>query len=204
MRAALLLPALLPILLVAGCGGGLLAPSGPPPALYTLQAPATVATTAGDAHWQLLVEAPEATLDINNTRIAVAPTPTRIDYFAGVAWADRPPSMLQAVLVESFDRSGRIGAVERQSGGLRSDFMLATDLDDFQAEAGPNGTQAHVRITARLIRSRDRSIVAARTFETSIDVGLGIESAIGGFDRAVETLVPEIVDWTLNMGNRNP
>src|SRR5512141_366742 len=101
MKAAPLLAAMLAL---AGCSN-LLAPSGAPAKLYTLSAPTQVVSNAPQVRWQLLVAMPDAALDLNNVRIAIAPAPTRIDYYADVSWADRPPAMLQALLLESFDKS---------------------------------------------------------------------------------------------------
>jgi cholesterol transport system auxiliary component len=197
------IPSVLLLLALTGCSG-LLAPSGSPAKLYTLSAPKEIPTAAAQANWQLLIAMPDAALDLNTPRIAVDPAPARIDYYADVSWADRPPAMLQDLLLQSFDRSGRIGAVERQSGGVKSDFILTTDIQDFEVDAVSGEPAAHIRIVARLVRSRDRTIVAARTFETTIPSGSSFDGAIAAFDGALQATLPQLVDWTLTQGNRNP
>ncbi len=191
-------------LMLAGCGGGLLAPSGSPAKLYTLSAPKEVTTSAPQANWQLLVAMPDAVLELNSARIAIAPAPSRVDYYADVAWADRPPAMLQELLLQSFDRSGRIAAVQRQSGGVKSDFILTTDIQDFEVDAASGAPSVHIRIAARLVRSRDRAIAATRSFETTMPAADNFDGAIAAFDGAVQALLPQIVDWTLTQGARNP
>jgi cholesterol transport system auxiliary component len=198
----LVLPAMV-MLALSGCGGGLLAPSDPPPALYTLQGPASVAASGGRANWQLLVDEPGAALDLNIVRIAVAPTQSRIDYYSGVAWADRPPAMIQDLLVQSFAISGRIDAVERRSGGVRGDFILATDLLDFQAEADHSTPVAHVTLIAHLVRTRDRTIVATRIFEANMPANGGIDDVVAAFNNSLQAMLPQIVAWTLDEGDRN-
>ena len=195
-------PLLAALALLSGCGN-LLAPAGDPAKLYMLHAPAQVTTNAPPARWQLLIAAPDASLDLNNARIAVAPTSSRIDYYANVSWADRPPAMLQELLLESFDRSGRIGAVQRQSGGLKADFILNCDLQDFQVETAGQPV-VHIGLTARLVRTRDRTIVASRKFESSSPAGGDFDGAIAAFDLDLQTLLPQIVDWTLSQGAQNP
>jgi cholesterol transport system auxiliary component len=191
------------LFLLAGCSASdLLAPSGAPAKIYTLRAPAQVTTSAPQAHWQLLVATPEVGLELDTSRIAVVPSSMRIDYYANVAWSDRPPAMLRDLLVESFDRSGRIGAVERQGGTLKSDFVLNSDLRDFQVETVGEPV-AHIALTVRLVRSRDRAIVASRRFETKTPAGTSFEGAIAAFDQGLQTLLPQIVDWTLAEGARN-
>jgi cholesterol transport system auxiliary component len=195
----------LAILTLGGCSAAnILAPPGEPAKLYTLSAPQSVTIGAAQAHWQLLIAMPDAPLDLNSVRIAVAPSPGRIDYYADVAWADRPPAMLQDLLVQSFDRSGRIAAVQRQSGALKADFVLTSELYDFQVEGGSGDSVAHVRITARLVRTRDRTIVAMKSFEISQPAGGSFDGAIAAFDSGLKAILPQIIDWTLNQGNATP
>ena len=199
-RLVLLIP-----LLTASCGGGLLAPSGPAPALYRLDAPNTASAPGPAAAWQLLVDKPTATLALNTTRIAIEPAPNRMDYYADVAWADEAPAMLQELILQSFDQSGRIAAVQRQGGGLKADYILAVDLQDFEVDAASSPANAHLRLTARLVRSRDRTIVASRTFDTTAPIGAaGFDAVVAGFDQATGALLPELVGWTLTEGGRNP
>src|SRR3546814_3362056 len=42
--------------------------------------------------------------------------------------------MLQSLIVQSFDNTGRIVGVGRETAGLGADFVLKTDLRAFQAE----------------------------------------------------------------------
>ncbi len=199
------LPLLVMLLALGGCSASsLLAPSGAPAKLYTLSAPREVSANAPQASWQLLIAMPDAGSELNLPRIAIAPTPARIDYYADVAWADRPPAMLQELLLQCFDKSGRIAAVQRQSGALKADFMLTTDLQDFQVETGSGDAVVHFRITARLVRARDRTIVAARSFESSTPASGNLDGAITAFDAAIAEVLPQMVDWTLTQGSRNP
>jgi cholesterol transport system auxiliary component len=197
-----------PILLVlalSGCSASsLLAPSGPPPKLYTLSAPKEVATGGPQANWQLLIAMPSAQLDLDTTRIAIIPAQSRMDYYADVTWADRPPTMLQGLLLQSFDRSGRIAAVQRQSGGLKSEFLLTCEIEDFEVDTTASEPGAHIRIAARLVRSRDREIVAMRTFEVTVPSGASFDGAIAAFDSGLQSVLPQMVDWTLTQGNQHP
>jgi cholesterol transport system auxiliary component len=191
------------LLTLSGCSvSSLLAPSGAPAKLYTLSAPKEVASSAPQANWQLLIAMPNAVLDLNTPRIATIPAPSRMDYFADVSWADRPPAMLQELLLQSFDRSGRIAAVQRQSGGLKSDFLLTADIEDFEVDT-VSAPVVHIRIAARLVRSRDRVIVATRTFENTVPADGNFDGAIAAFDSALQSILPQIVDWTLTQGSRN-
>ncbi|HEX4505515.1 MAG TPA: ABC-type transport auxiliary lipoprotein family protein [Alphaproteobacteria bacterium] len=207
MKKAVAPPLLAPILLalaLTGCSAsGLLAPSGAAPKIYTLSAPKEVASSAPQANWQLLIAMPGGVANLNTTRIAIIPAPSRMDYYADVTWADRPPAMLQELLLQSFDRSGRIAAVQRQSGGLKSDFLLTTEIEDFEVDNASGEPNAHIRVAARLVRNRDRTIVAARNFEAAVPSGTSFDGAIAAFDSGLQSVLPQMVDWTLTQGSQH-
>ena len=191
------------LLMLPGCADDLLGPSGPAPKLYTLVAPQAAASPGPTVTWQLLVDAPSATLALDSSRIAIAPAPNRIDYYADVAWADRAPAMLQEAILESFDRSGRIPAVQRQAGGLRADYVLALDLQNFEVDAAQASPAAHLRFTAKLVRMRDRSIVASHDFEADAPIrGAGFDAVTEAFEQGLGEVLPELVSWTLAEGDR--
>ncbi len=195
-------PMILTLLALAGCGGSLLGPSSNPPSLYRLSAPEDIVSATPAARWQLVVDTPTAPQDLDTSRIAIAPEPARIDYYAGVAWADRAPVMIQELMLESFDKSGKVAAVRQQSN-IRPDFLLSTDIRHFEADAAGDPS-VHVDISAHLIRARDRAIVATRNFSATAPVSPGFDGTIGAFDQAMRTMLPQIVDWTLTEGDANP
>jgi len=199
--------AVAPILLLlalTGCSASsLLAPSGPGPKLYTLSAPKQVVSSAPQVNWQLLIAMPGAVQNLNTSRIAIIPGPSRMDYYADVTWADRPSATLQELLLESFDRSGRIAAVQKQSGGLKSDFLLTADIENFEVDTTAAEPGAHIRVSARLVRSRDRTIVAARNFDVAVPSGGSFDGAIAAFDSGLQSLLPQMVDWTLTQGSQH-
>jgi len=66
-----------------------------------------------------------------------------MDYYANSQWTDRVPLLLQSLLVEAFEKSGRIAAVGRETAGIRADYVLETEIRDFEAyyavpDAAPN------------------------------------------------------------------
>jgi cholesterol transport system auxiliary component len=77
---------------------------------------------------------------------------------------------------------------------------------DFQAELTPDGTGATVsiRMTSRLVRERDASIVASRTFRSQQAAASTDTSAIiVAFDRASDALLIDFADWTISaLGRR--
>lgn len=200
-------PAMAALLLAALAGlTGCAALNPTAPSLYTLTPRAVIDPALPRADWQLLVETPVANAAIDTPRITVMRSPTAIDYFAGVSWADRAPNMIQGLLVETFEDSGRIVSVGRESVGLRSDFVLKTDLRDFQAEfVTPNAAfpeRVHIRIAAKLVGTPQRTIEAGETFEAFVPVqGQDFTAIVNAFNEAMGAVAAELVQWTLLNGN---
>jgi len=198
--------------LVAGCGvklpGG-----GARPQLFVLTPNAELPPDLPPVAWQLLVEQPVSPAALDTPRIAVAYSPIEIDYFARANWTDRPPDMVQRLIVEAFENSHRIVGVGRDAIGLRSDFLLKTDLRDFQAEyqgrpattdglpQGGGLPVAHIRINAKLVKLPQRVIVASRTFEARVTAERNDMSGIvTAYDTGLGQAIGDLVAWTLVEG----
>ena len=191
--------------------------TGAPPRMYVLTPKSTFSDTLPSVDWQLLVEVPQAQAGINTARIALRDSPIEMRYFELSNWTDLAPRMIQTLIVESFENSDRIVAVGREAIGLRADYVLKTELREFQAEfaqrlpdsnEGGIGNVApptiRVRINAKLIKMPRRSIVASKNFEYLIDAKENsMAEIIGAFDTALGKTMRRMVEWTLTIGEKN-
>ncbi len=60
-----------------------------------------------------------------------------------------------------------------------------------------------MRISAKLVRMRDRSIVASKDFDATVPVGSdNFDAVIAAFNGALADLLPRMVDWTLTEGGQ--
>jgi cholesterol transport system auxiliary component len=193
------------LLVLAGCEGLLPKLGGPPPDLYTLTPKSTFPSDIPRVDKQVVVEEPLAAGGLNSNRIALRTKPIELQYFARSSWTERVPRMVQTLLVESFENTGRIVAVGRQAVGLRSDYNLKSELREFQAEYYEPGKPPiiRVRLNAKLVRQPRRNIVASRNFEaTAQAAGEDIDSVILAFDDALGKVLKDTVEWTLrSIGN---
>jgi cholesterol transport system auxiliary component len=82
---------------------------------------------------RLSIEVTTATAGLNSARIALRQTPTTLDYYAGANWVDVVPVMVQNLLLESLDNTGRIDVLGREVVGVRADLALLTHVREFQA-----------------------------------------------------------------------
>jgi cholesterol transport system auxiliary component len=178
---------------------------GEPARLFTLSPKSTFAADLPQARWQLAIEAPVAPGGIDSARIAVQRTPLSLDYFARAQWTDTAPRMVQTLLLESFENTGKLVAVGRESSSLRPDFLLKVDLREFQAEMrGREAPVARVRLSVRLVRLPERTVVASFSHEaTEQSAGPEIDKVVAAFDEALGSVLRRVAEWTLRTGNAN-
>jgi len=183
--------------LLAGCD--LIKAAEEPVDLYTVTPKSTFDPSLPSVNWQLAVEVPQAAANVNTGRIAIAMSPTSSDYYSKTAWTDRAAVMVQTRIVDSFENSHKIVAVARESIGLRANYVLQTDLRNFEAMYFYGGTPiVKVRIVAKLVRLPDRQIIGAATFERCVRARADkVPKVVEAFDQALGSVMKRLVAWTL-------
>ena len=199
MRRGRMVAGLLAFMFIGACSDALSGFAAPPPELYNLTPKSTFRSDLPKVDWQLVVNLPSAAGGLDEIRIALREHPTRLQYFAGVRWTDRAPAMVQSLLVESFENSARIVAVDKQAIGLRSDFDLRGELREFQVEYyGANAPLVRVRLNVKLVKHPRRIIIASRNFEATRSIeGKGMVAITEAFDDALGKVLKGVVEWTL-------
>lgn len=190
------LATLLPLL--AGCGGLL---SGPPQReLYRLSPALAFPAGLPQVRAQLLVATPSAPAGLDTARIALSRSPVSLDYYANAEWTDRAPFLVQAALVEGFQKSAAVPAVASESGGLRADFLLDTAIRDFQAMYdSPNGPpRIVVGLDARLVEMPARKIVAHTLVRREARAAANtLDAIVNAYDQALGEATVDVVRWTV-------
>ena len=184
-------------LAVTGCAS--LLGLGPAPHLYRVTPKSTYPANLPHPSVQILVDVPLAPAGLDTTRIALSHSAVSIDYFADSEWTDRLPQLVQTALLESFENSRAITASDRESIGLRADFILKTEIRHFEAlYDSPNGPPVvWVAIIARLVAPSGREIVAQSSFERREQASANeIPRIVVAFDEALGAVIKDIVVWT--------
>jgi len=186
------------VLALAGCSGVL--GSSAPAHLYRVTPKSTYPANLPHRPVQILVDVPLAPAGLDSSRIALSRSAISIDYFADSEWTDRAPLLVQTALVESFENSNTINAIDRESVGLRADFILKTEIRHFEAVYdSPNGPpDVWAAINVRLVNPSNRDIVAQSSFERRQRASANdVPSVIAAFDEALGGLMKDIVVWTV-------
>ena len=186
------------VLAVAGCAS--LLGVGPPPHLYRVT-PKSTYPNLPHPQVQLLIDLPLVPAGLDTARIALSRSAISIDYFADSEWTDRLPRLVQTALLESFENSKAVTAIDRESIGLRADFILKPEIRHFEAlYDSPNGPPVvWVAIIARLVNSSGRDIVAQGSFERREPASANeISRIVLAFDEALGGVMKDIVVWTAN------
>lgn len=185
---------------LAGCGFTLI-DSQPPAAIYDISAPEM--SGAGDpVTWQLIVEEPGTVRALSTNRITLVRDGNSIQYFKDARWSDRGPRLIQARMIETLENTGRIDAVGRETSGLNADVRLKTELRAFQAVYdGGAAPTIEVALSAKLISTKSREVIAAQVFSSSKEASSGrIADIVSAFDEALGDVALEISDWTFENG----
>lgn len=194
------LAVLLVCLLLGACASVLDLAAGTPPRLYQLTPKSTFKDGLPEVRARLSIEVPTATAGLNTSRIALRPTSTTLEYYAGASWIDVVPVMVQNLLLESFDNADRLDVIGREVVGVRADYGLLTHIREFQAEYLTNGgpPEVRVRLQARLIGLPRRTSLASTSAEAVVRAADGsLPAIVWAFDEAFGRAVKRVVEWTI-------
>ncbi|MEO6076111.1 MAG: ABC-type transport auxiliary lipoprotein family protein [Dokdonella sp.] len=153
--------------------------------------------------WQLQVQQPYAGETITAPTLLVMPTPAVYEVFPAARWRDPPPMLVGTLLMQAFEQSGRIVGVDRAASGVNTDYVLSSELRDFQIEIVGGASRAKVTLHTRLLGFADNRIVAARTFEaTAPAAAQDAASASMAIETALAQMLPQVRDWTFDAAEK--
>jgi cholesterol transport system auxiliary component len=150
--------------------------------------------------WQLAVAAPDASESLDTPRIALHRGAT-LDYFADARWTDAVPILVQAKLVEAFEKSARIAAVAATSDAVRADYVVETTLRDFEAryDSQTGAPTIVVDIVVHIVTVGRNDVIATHDFhQEALAARNDIPGIVAAFDQAAGAAFEEIAGWTLH------
>jgi cholesterol transport system auxiliary component len=149
----------------------------------------------------LLVALPVVAPGLDSERIAVLHPDRRLDYFAASQWGAPVPEIVQNIVVESLQNTGRMRGVQRDLSNFRPDFVLQLDVRAFQAEyAGAGAPRVRVDIVASMGRLNDeRSMLSISAVATEQAESNTMTAVTAAFDKSLQTatrtLLASVIDY---------
>lgn len=193
----LCLPAML--LVLAGCS---VLPDKETLVFYQLPAASTAPAAQQASNAQrgpsvLRIATPYGDRAVDSTRILVQPETNRISAYKGARWADAAPVLLRDRLTEAFRARGDFRSVVADSGNLRADLELASDLSQFQVVYQEGSPVVVVVLDATLVDIASSRIIASHRFQVEQAVqGKEVPQVVQAFGLAVEGLTAQLLGWT--------
>ncbi|WP_374651353.1 ABC-type transport auxiliary lipoprotein family protein [Dongia sp.] len=182
--------------LMAGCG--IVPEVDKPLNLYSVSPKVAPVANPPALDWQLVVAEPKAGADLATNRIALTRAANRIEYFAEGVWSDAAPALVQSKLIEAFEDVVPQLAVGRDSAGLKPDYILQSELRDFQAAYSGNSGEAAIRITAKLVKMPERKIVKSISAEArQPSAGGGLSGIVAAFETALGDVFNQLIAGVL-------
>ncbi len=204
-RRGLLLSLSLACLLLAALSGcARVLDPGPAPT-HLLLAPAMPAPGAGGAlPLQLAVSLPETSRMLDTDRIALVlggVTGREVRYYAGAKWTSPAPRLVQRLLVEAFERNGRLDGAAEESAGIYPDYRLMSDLRRFNTRmtGGASAPTVEVELALRLVDLKTGRIVAFTAIGHDCPAaGSGLPQVAEAFETAMGDVLARATAWSLD------
>lgn len=173
-----------------------------PNELFVLTPKSTFDSALPSLRYQIAVQEPTATAAVDTDQIAVQPTPLRVQYLPEARWVDRAPLIVQALMIESFENSGKVPAVGSSAIGLRADFLIVTDIREFQAVVPTDDPDAplqiQVRLNIKLIDAFSDRIISSKSFGEFVPAANDNPvTVVDAFDRALGSTMRDAVEWSV-------
>ncbi|WP_108859755.1 ABC-type transport auxiliary lipoprotein family protein [Ruegeria sp. Alg231-54] len=193
---------------LGACTGlGTLRQASKPNDLYLLTPKSTFSPSLPRVQKQIVVQEPTATAAVNTDQIAIQPTPLQVQYLPRARWVDRAPLIVQALLVESYENSGKVAAVGRSTVGLRADYVIVPDLREFQGFVvsdveGTKTIRVEVRMNIKIIDEYEDKIIASSSFrEVVASASEATPDLVKAFDDALGRTMRDAVEWSVRRIN---
>ncbi len=182
--------------LLYGCavlGGG----GSKPLDTYELTAPSASSSGRRLSRRQAIITEPSALKALDSENIVIRSSATSLQYLDGAQWADRLPKIIQARLVETFQKSGRLGGVGKPGEGLAVDYQIIADIRAFEIRID-GGDRAYAEITVKLLNDRNGVVRARGDFSAAVPVGeAGNDAFVSALNQAFGDVAKDIVDWAI-------
>lgn len=192
MNKHLILAALAPSLLLAGCVSF---GAEPPESLLTLTPTATApagSVSTANAGAALVLSEFETPASLSVTRVPVQASDTQVAYLKDAVWVEKPSRLLRRLMAETIrTRSGRM-VVDGDDPGVLAENRLTGTLRQF----GYDARTSSVVLVFDAVRPGPGEEVTTRRFEAVVPgVAPDVESVGPALNQAANEVAAQVADW---------
>jgi phospholipid/cholesterol/gamma-HCH transport system substrate-binding protein len=153
--------------------------------------------------WKLIIPEPTTLLAFNTDKILTQPAPDESLPLDNARWTDSVPILVQATLLQTFDKAGYEQSVSRTLGDFPSNFQLRIDIQQFHVMTEGKPT-AVIAFQVKLL-DPDGEIVDAKLFKTSAPAtGSDARAYVDALSAAFDKMEKELLQWTTAKLNAAP
>ena len=129
---------------------------------------------------QVVIMKPTVKQALSGKKIAVVTNSNQISYFKDWYWSDDLSSLVQAKIVEVFDKDGYFQGVGMPNQGVSTDFRIVTEIQAFQFEERDEGIRTRdcwtpIAISRPIISDEDA--VLSSNMQGELDVNEIVEES---------------------------
>jgi cholesterol transport system auxiliary component len=151
----------------------------------------------------LLVAAPRAGPGLGGPRMAYQREPNQLQYFARSQWVEPPARLLEPLLAQALERTGRFQAVTELALGASPGLRLESEVLRLQQEFAAKPSRVRFTLRLELVDVLASRIIGTREFEAvepapSEDAAGGAAAA----NAAVKRVLAEAAGWCAELSDR--
>ena len=122
-----------------------------------------------------------------------------VRYYAGAKWTSPAPRLVQRLLVEAFERNGRLDGAAEESAGIYPDYRLMSDLRRFNTRVDEGAAPlVEVELALRLVDLKTGRIVAFTSLvRQCAAAGSGLPQLAEAFETAMGDVLARATAWSL-------
>ncbi|MGQ0751284.1 MAG: ABC-type transport auxiliary lipoprotein family protein [Betaproteobacteria bacterium] len=144
----------------------------------------------------LLVAPMTAAAFYDTPEIVYSRAPGERAYYQLSTWTERPGRRMTDLLIARLERAGSFTTVARAASGVQGNLVLNAHLAAFYHDAATPPGQVRVFVTAELVDTTRRSLLARRAFERSANAPThDAAGAVAAFNQATAQILDDIVAW---------
>jgi cholesterol transport system auxiliary component len=169
---------------------------------YTLSISKIHTVPVHDHKITLLVNTPTAAAGYDSRKMIYTKRPYELSEFALNQWAAPPAEMLETILVQKLNDTGRFHAIISNAYSANRQFILRTHLIELRQNFTVKPSQIQLSLQAELINAQDSKVINTGTFATSVPAVQN--TPYGGVlaaNKAADRLLNQIAEFCLHSLN---